>query len=127
MLPWELEDWLTAEGDRVVRGTAEDESTRSMVDQAIYELWLLDTETRNGGLSQYFYNHSLKQWEACQQSVRNLGLTTFAPFASAVNEIVEIAAEPGATIQQRGQTAEDLWQSHQLGVVAELRARVLEA
>ena len=53
MLPWNLEDWLTEEGDRIVRKVAAANSRDALDgrDRLLYELWLFDTEQRNGGVS----------------------------------------------------------------------------
>ena len=52
-LPLDLEDWLTNEGGRVVENRAIfGESALLPEEGLIYEIWLPDTETRNGGLSQ---------------------------------------------------------------------------
>ncbi|MBA2238296.1 MAG: hypothetical protein H0W24_06300, partial [Lysobacter sp.] len=50
MLPWDLEDWLTDEGDNVVRkaAAAKGESALNEPERLLYELWLFDTEQRNG-------------------------------------------------------------------------------
>ena len=65
-LPWDLEDWLTEVGGQVVeKQAALGDSSLSKQDQLILAIWLLDTEARNGGLSQYFANHGVEQWEKC--------------------------------------------------------------
>lgn len=61
MLSSFLEDWLTDAGDRVVRKLAAGVGALSSEERLVFEVWLLDTEARNGGLSQYFANHGLGQ------------------------------------------------------------------
>lgn len=66
MLPLDLEDWLTEVGNQIVYKMASGgEAALTEKEKLVHEIWLLDTETRNGGLSQYFANWGLKQWERC--------------------------------------------------------------
>ena len=51
-MPWDLEDWLTEIGDRVVRKmAASGPETLTPQERLIYEVWIFDTETRNCGVS----------------------------------------------------------------------------
>lgn len=61
VLPRDLDDWLTEAGDRVVHKMAagRPEALRPM-ERLVYEVWLFDTETRNGGASQYFCNRGMR-------------------------------------------------------------------
>lgn len=127
MLPWDLEDWLTDEGDRLVRLDPETQPDWPMLDKATYEVWLLDTEARNGGLSQYFFNNGHAQWNSCQSAVQACGIAEFSAFAEAVNAVVSTHADPGAEILRRGAAADGLWAEHQALVVAALRRRTGEA
>jgi hypothetical protein len=120
MLPWDLEDWLTDEGDRVVR-TKSAKHSLSDLDSTIYEIWLLDTEVRNGGLSQYFCNHGVAQWQQCVK-LASLGHTpSFALFAEEVNAMIAGASDPYEAINSLGLAAENAWDKHSKSVVSDLR------
>lgn len=95
MLPWDLEDWLTDEGDKVVRkaAAANGESTLDDRERLLYEVWLLDTEQRNGGISQYFCNHGLAQWDTLSQLAIPT-LASFASFAEKINAVVGRSTDP---------------------------------
>jgi len=120
MLPWDLEDWITDVGasvlDKRLAGHA-----LSPADQLVYEIWLLDTEARNGGLSQYFCNHGRSQWESCVAAARDASLSNFGPFAQALESIIANSSDPYSAIRERGDAAEDLWFHHQSAMVHELR------
>src|SRR5579862_5699645 len=94
MLPSNLEDWLTEQGDKIVREAAENGfEVLTSPERLLYELWLFDTEQRNGGVSQYFCNRSINQWDSLCELARFL-LPSFAPFAAEVNQIVARSADP---------------------------------
>ena len=120
VLPWELEDWLTDAGDRVVRmlGSAA-EAMLTDRERLIYEIWLLDTEARNGGLSQYFCNAGIDQWNACV-SLASSALPSFPAFAARVVMLLEQNPDPYLAILNAG--GDNLWDEYQEAVVSELRS-----
>ena len=121
MLPPYLEDWLTDEGDRVCR-VQQAKLPLSTTDRVIYEIWLLDTEARNGGLSQYFANRGKPQWQSCCRAA-SMGMTpSFAPFAAEVDRILGNGRDPYEAINSRGRIAEELWEEYDVAVVSELKA-----
>jgi len=122
MMPWNLEDWITDAGADVLDKRMAGPDTLSPVEELLYQIWLLDTEARNGGLSQYFCNHGLAQWHACEKATLAGGLSTFAPFAEALNGILAGALDPYTAIRERGDVAEDLWFKYQPAVVQQLKA-----
>ncbi len=57
---WELEDWLLDSGEQVTRKLiAQGTASLSPVERFLREVWLLDIQVRNGGVSQYFCNYGL--------------------------------------------------------------------
>jgi hypothetical protein len=121
MLSWPLEDWLTESGDLVLRKQVHDASSLTPREALIYEIWLLDTEARNGGLSQYFHNRGLEQWHSCVAAARVARLHTFFPFERTVGELIAGHADPYEALVRRGESAENLWYSFQEPVVAQLK------
>jgi len=121
MLPWDLEDWITDAGAAVLDKRNSDPTRLSAAESLLYEIWLLDTEARNGGLSQYFGNHGLAQWQSCVAAAKNAGLRAFAPFERELNAVIAASPDPYLAIRERGDVAEDLWYVHQRAVVQELR------
>ena len=118
----ELEDWLCETGDVVVRKRAAG-SPLSSREQLLYEIWLLYIEARNGGLSQYFCNRGLEQWQRCVSAASAGGITSFQPFASRVDEMIAGANDPYLALIERGQDGDDLYYEHETGIVDELRAK----
>lgn len=57
---WDLEDWITDVGADLVEKRFANASSLTTMESAAYEIWLLDTEARNGGVSQYLCNHGLQ-------------------------------------------------------------------
>jgi hypothetical protein len=121
MLPWNLEDWLTEEGDRVVRkvAAANSRDVLDVHDRLLYELWLFDTEQRNGGVSQYFGNHGLEQWDMLARVAAPL-LQSFPAFASKVNEVVGRSHDPYQAIIDSEVDLDGWYNHHQLRLVTEL-------
>lgn len=117
----ELDDWVADAGARIYDKRCADLNSLSPVDELIYEIWLLDTESRNGGLSQYFRNHGLAQWKSCCASAVSQGLAGFADFEAAVSTMIAGVDDPVLAIRSGGDSAEDLWYSYQRGVSKELR------
>jgi hypothetical protein len=120
-LSWPLEHWLTEAGDLLVRKLAAGEQLMSPCEKAVFEVWLLDTEVRNGGLSQYFANEGLEQWRRCLAAVTPDMAPSFGVFSEQVMQLIAGADNPYRVINSLGAAAENLWYCHQEQVVSELR------
>src|SRR5687768_14480667 len=70
----------------------------------LFELWLLDAEQSNGGVSQYFCNHGLKQWDTLSSLARP-AVASFEPFAVNVDEVIGRRPDPYRAIIE---SSEDL-------------------
>lgn len=94
-----LERWLTNAGDRVVRkaASAGTEPALDGHERLLYEYWLFDTEQRNGGVSQYFCNRGLKQWDALSRLAAP-ALPSFRAFAAIVDGVVGRSPDPYAAV-----------------------------
>jgi hypothetical protein len=121
-MDWDLEDWITDVGANMVDKRIRDSTSLNSIERLVYEIWLLDTEARNGGLSQYFGNHGLEQWRGCVDLAAAEGLETFAPFARSVNALIAGSSDPYKTLAHGDRDHEDLWYSFQPAAVRELRA-----
>lgn len=112
-------------GDQIVNKKAsEGEATLTEREKLIYEIWLLDTETRNGGLSQYFANWGLQQWERCHALATTWPLPSFSLFASGVSDILTGNADPSLALLSRDVEADKLYYAYQTSIVKELRESV---
>jgi Domain of unknown function (DUF4375) len=124
-LPWDLEDWLTDVGDQVVHKEAsQGEAALTVREKLIYEIWLLDTEVRNGGISQYFANRGMKQWEQCTALATAWPLPSFSPFARRVSDMLIGNADPYLALIAREAEANELYYAYQIPIVTELRDAV---
>ena len=119
MLPQDLEDWLTDAGDAVVR---KPEDARSEQEQLIHEIWLFDTEVRNGGVSQYFGNWGMDQWETCIAVTSRGAVPSFASFARQISRMIACADDPYEALIELGSAPDDAWDGAKVAVVSELRA-----
>lgn len=120
-MPWHLDDWISDAGADVLEKRQSTGSPLSAVESLVYEVWLLDTEARNGGLSQYFGNHGLEQWRSLVSWVAASSIPSFAPFQARVEQLIEGTGNPSRTIQEQGDEAENLWYGYQPDVIAEVR------
>lgn len=126
-MSWDLEDWLTDEGDRVVLKMQEigyDNLTDQ--DKLLYEVWLLDTETRNGGISQYFCNWQRVRWNALLRLMPVDCMPTLAHFSNAVDMVIGDAVDPCENAWKSDMKMFDFYYQLQTDIVTELRS-VVEA
>jgi hypothetical protein len=116
----DLETWLCDQGDVVVRkessGTALTEQER-----LLYEFWLFDAEQQNGGVSQYFCNHGLAQWDKlCAVAIN--GLPSFARFANAVSDVVGRSSDPYLSVIEATTNLDDVYDRSKTAMIEQLMA-----
>ncbi len=122
MMPWELEDWLTDSGDRVLHRTADfGWSALSEAEQLIHSIWVLDTEIRNGGLSQYFLNRGVDEWRRLRELSRKVGLLSFESFASHVDQMILASDDPYSAIQNAPDDFDEEYYAMQEHMIGEVR------
>lgn len=119
-LPIELEDWLTEEGDRIVHQMAAGE-TASNSDSAIYEIWLLDTEIRNGGVAQHFDNRGCEQWHSLSSVADDHGLKALKRFIDVVDTVIAGVDAPYDAVIDSDVDLDDQYAGVQTTIVTELR------
>jgi hypothetical protein len=123
MLPDDLEDWLTDEGDRVVSKMAESGiASLCQADRAIFEVWVLDTETRNGGVSQYFANRDHSHWDTLRQLAALEEFRSLRAFINTIDSVIADSDDPYTTIINSSVDLEEAYEQHQTWIVTELRA-----
>jgi Domain of unknown function (DUF4375) len=112
-LPLDLEDWLTDVGDQIVcKRASEGEAALSAREKLIYEIWLLDTEARNGGISQYFANRGMKQWEQCTALATAWPVPSFSAFAKRVSDLLIGNADPYLALIAREAEANEVYYAY---------------
>ena len=125
MLPWDLEDWLTEIGDQVVKKkAAQGFDALTTTERDVYEVWLFDTEARNGGVSQYFCNRGRERWAALLNVARNPRLPTLADFAGRIQGLIENAEVAYEAAVNAGDEPDTLYEQHQIQIMRELRSLV---
>lgn len=122
VLPWELEDWLTDEGDRVVNAIADNGiDTLSPKELAVYEVWVLDTETRNGGVSQYFANRDRRHWSSLKKLAIANKIPSLRVFVDAVEKVIGESDDPYEAIFDSTVDLDGIYNQQQTLIVGELR------
>ncbi len=126
-MPFDLDDWISDVGADVVDRFYTPGVVLTDPERLVYEVWILDTECRNGGLSQYFGNRGIEQWQSLESVLEAAGFESFRPFAEKVRDLIAGAGDPFLAICHAGNEAEDLWYAYQRAVVAQVRERVGDA
>src|SRR5262245_14653917 len=113
--PWDLEDWLTEAGDRVVhKMAAANPEALNPMEHLVYEVWLFDTETRNGGVSQYFGNRGIESWNRLRSACGNFRMPRLKQFIGEVDRVLASAPDPYiAALNAFPQLEERYWRVHQ--------------
>ena len=97
--------------------------TLTPMEQIVYEIWLLDTQARNGGLSQYFCNCGLEQWHSCTAAASAADLTSFRPFAEQLGMLIAGARDPSKALIKKGRAGDEVYDVHSNHIVRQLRER----
>ena len=122
MLAWDLEDWLTEEGGNTVeKRHAEGVAALSDFEKLLFEVWLFDTEARNGGVSQYFCNRGHEQWDALCKAAEPR-LPSFRQFADTVNKVVAGQPDPYLAVIESGDLLDDAYDAVKAVLVRQLQA-----
>lgn len=122
MLPRKLEHWLTEEGGKVVeKAAALGGASLTSDERLLREVWLFDTQIRNGGVSQYFGNWGNEQWATLCKGARPT-LPSFSEFAGMVDKIVVGQEDPYLSVIGAGDTLDRAYYAVQTRLVTELRA-----
>jgi hypothetical protein len=120
MLSWDLEDWIADIGEVIAKQELLAANSLSPLQTLVHEIWLLNLEACNGGLSQYFCNRGLAQWQRCIAASKAAGLVAFLPFESAVSQCIASEPDPYMALVRRGASAENLWYTYQEPVLRQL-------
>ena len=93
-------------------------------ERLLYEVWLFDTEQRNGGVSQYFYNFGLEQWHSLCGHAKLL-LPSFAPFAEHVNQVIGRSQDAYQAVIDSGGDLDTLYEESQIHLIAALKLMMI--
>lgn len=89
-------------------------------ERLLYEVWLFDTEARNGGVSQYFCNWGSHQWTILCKAARAT-LASFRGFADIVDGVVGGKQDPYESVTDVGDMLDNAYDAVQARLVTELR------
>ena len=125
MVPWELEDWLADAADAVVqRTTLKGYDALDARERLLYELWLFDAETLNGGVSQYFCNTESDRWPSLLALSANSSLLAFSQFAVQVQQVLAGAKDAYQAVINSKVDLDDAYEGCRSQVISELRASI---
>jgi len=122
MLPNDLNEWLTETGGAMVDKRAAGQLLTA-IEQTVYEIWALDTQARNGGLSQYFCNYGLERWHSCVAAASAVGLRSFVPLAQEVSALIAGARDPYKALIKKGPAGDGIYNIYSSHIVRELREK----
>lgn len=124
MLPWELDDWLTELGDHIVKKKASQGfHVLTPTERSVYEVWLFDTEARNGGVSQYFCNEA-ERWNTLLTVADNPMLPSLKAFAGRVQVRISGAEDPYVAAFNAADELDSAYEQFHTRILEELRAFV---
>jgi hypothetical protein len=95
-------------------------------ERLIYEVWVFDTETRNGRVSQYFGNRGIARWRNLHAASEGWCLPKLKKFLDIVDRIIGEATDPETVAYRASPPIEETyWFSYQADIVKELRDLLL--
>lgn len=119
----DLDKWLTEIGDQVVRKAATNGfDSLDASERLIYQMWLFDTEQRNGGVSQYFCNRGMEQWNSLAR-VASQDLKSFAEFADAVNRVISCAEDAYRAVMDSEVNLDTHYEKYRHHLLRQLKVR----
>ncbi len=120
---WDLEDWLLTAGEGAERKRISNGyESLSPTERLVREVWVFDMETRNGGVSQYFCNHGLAQWQALRDAWLVDEVPSLEPIITEVERVIGGAADPYLATLGASPGIEAFYEAHQPSVLAKLRS-----
>ena len=119
---WELEDWLLDAGENATRKLIEHgHAALTAAERLVREVWLLDMETRNGGVSQYFCNHGIGQWRVLREAWVALDVPSLGPIINEIERVIARADDPYLATLAASPGIEEMYESYQAQMKADLR------
>lgn len=123
LLGFALTDWLLDSGASVARKCSTPASLDQLVsaERLLYEFWVFDMEQQNGGVSQYFLNRPVSQWNSLHILARS-ALPSFSAFAMKIESIVSGAPDAHRAFHHIDVDVDGLYSSIRVPVLQELQA-----
>jgi hypothetical protein len=119
---WKLEDWLLNAGEQAERKMlARGSDSLSPAERLVREVWLLDLEARNGGISQYFCNHGVERWQALREAWSADDVPSLGPIIGAIDQVIAGSDDPYSATLRASPGIEDVYETHQARMKSELR------
>jgi hypothetical protein len=124
-LGFALTDWLLDAGEGVAERSQALGSLEALtpVERLLYELWIFDTEQQNGGVSQYFCNHPIQQWNTLCR-LAHPALPTFNAFTLTVESVIEKSPDPYESVIDSGLNLDDQYDAIRVPLLLELQSLV---
>jgi hypothetical protein len=121
-IDWELEQWLLDTGEKVtLKLMAEGPASLSLIERFLREVWILDIQTSNGGVSQFFCNYGLSHWNALKESWPSRDVPGLGPIIIEIDRVIAGAEDPYLATLDASPGIEDVYDVHSSRMKAELR------
>lgn len=121
---WDLENWLLEAGEQIEQKLIAGE-VLSPAERLIREFWLFDIQTQNGGVSQFFCNEGLAQWQALKEAWLPHKIPSLEPILKEVDRVIFGASDPYLAALDASPNIEEFYDAHQQEVRRELRQLAL--
>jgi hypothetical protein len=119
---WEVEAWLLDAGEHATRKMlAEGASSLTRAERLVREVWLLDLEARNGGVSQYFCNRVLAHWQALREAWSVDHVPSLGPIIAEVDTVITGSDDPYLPALAASPGLDEMYEAHQAQMKIELR------
>jgi hypothetical protein len=124
-LGFALTDWLLDAGEGVARksGATGGFEALTPIERLLYELWIFDIEQQNGGVSQYFCNRSIQQWNTISTLGRPF-LPSFNAFALTVESVIGESPAPYQSVIDSGINLDEQYEAIRVPSLSELQSLV---
>jgi hypothetical protein len=120
---WALEDWILDAGARAERKRlSHGIEALSPAERLVREFWILDLETRNGGVSQYFANRGVVQREALRGAWLANKVSGLSPIITEVERVIAGAPDLYRAALGAAPAIEAFYEAHRPRILEELRA-----
>jgi hypothetical protein len=125
LLGFALTRWLLKAGASVARKSITLGGLEALTPQErlLYEVWIFDMEQQNGGVSQYFCNHPIQQWDTASGLTRP-ALPSFNAFASTVDSVVGQSVDPYGSVIDSSVNLDDLYYEIRVQLLLELQSLI---
>jgi hypothetical protein len=117
----DLDDWLLDAGTAVEQKAIRGEGL-SPLEALIREMWVLDCESLNGGVCQYFGNHGIHRWKALLTALKHLHVESVEALTNAISATIANAEDPYEAAAEASNSLNEFYYTNRSRAIENLRA-----